>query len=151
MSSTDLQIRVPADLADTLIRLTEALAAMGAGDPAPYIALWRDAPDVTLFGAWGTVEQGHEALRRTFTWVGGRFSGGALVPRHDVVAVSGDLAYTVGVEHGHVRVDGGDPHPMTIRVTHILRRADGRWWLVHRHADHPPADPRSPAPGSAAR
>ena len=28
------------------------------------------------------------------------------------------------------------------RVTHVLRRIDGRWWLVHRHADFPPADQR---------
>jgi hypothetical protein len=27
-------------------------------------------------------------------------------------------------------------------VTHVLRRIDGRWWLVHRHADFPPVDQR---------
>jgi hypothetical protein len=26
---------------------------------------------------------------------------------------------------------------MTIRVTHIYRRIDGEWFLVHRHADFP--------------
>jgi hypothetical protein len=26
---------------------------------------------------------------------------------------------------------------MTIRVTHIYRRIDGEWYLVHRHADFP--------------
>lgn len=31
---------------------------------------------------------------------------------------------------------------MTLRVTHVLRRIDGRWWLVHRHADYPPVDER---------
>jgi hypothetical protein len=31
---------------------------------------------------------------------------------------------------------------MTIRVTHIYRRIDGEWRLVHRRADFPPADQR---------
>ena len=44
---------VPADLPLALDRLTEALAAIGSGDPAPYAALWPDTDDVTLFGAWG--------------------------------------------------------------------------------------------------
>jgi hypothetical protein len=34
---------------------------------------------------------------------------------------------------------------MTIRVTHVYRRFDDDWRLVHRHADFPPADQRRPA------
>ena len=93
-------------------------------------------------GRGGPIERGHDAVTTTFHWVGSRFSGGPIVPRHDVVGVSGDLAYTVGTEQGTVRIDGGDPVVMTLRVTHVLRRIDGRWWLVHRHADFPPADQR---------
>lgn len=137
-----MTVEVTRDLDAMLDRLAAALAAIGAGDPAPYAALWADDPDVTLYGAWGTVERGHRAVTATFDWVGSRFSDGALVPRHDVVHRSGDLAVTVGMEHGDVRVDGGARAPMTIRVTHVLRRIDGTWWLVHRHADHPPPDPR---------
>jgi hypothetical protein len=51
----------------------------------------------------------------------------------------------VGFERGEVVVDGGAPRPMTIRVTHIDRCVDGEWRLVHRHADFPPEDQRSPA------
>ena len=142
MTTTD--IGVPADLDRALDRVAEALAAMGSGDPYPYAALWADSPDVTLFGAWGPIERGRTALARTFDWVASRFSDGSLVPRHEVIGFSGDLAYTVGFEHGQVRVDDGDPFPMTIRVTHILRRIDGEWLLVHRHADFPPADQREP-------
>ena len=130
------------ELSRTLDRLADALAAMGAGDPGPYAALWARSDDVTLFGAWGPVERGHDAVTRTFEWVGSRFSDGALDPTHDVVHVAGDLACTVGSEHGVVRVDGGEPRPMTLRVTHVLKRVDGEWRLVHRHADFPPADQR---------
>jgi len=53
---------------------------MLAGDPAPYAALWADGAQPTLFGAWGTVEKGHEAVTSTFTWVGSRFSDGTSRP-----------------------------------------------------------------------
>jgi len=140
--SADLQTALPRD-PSALDRLAHALSAMGAGDPAPYAALWLDDPDVTLFGAWGPIERGHPAVTTTFSWVASRFSDGALVARHDVVGVSGDLAYTVGMEEGEVRVDGRAPFLMRLRVTHVLRRVDGEWWLVHRHADFPPADQRA--------
>jgi ketosteroid isomerase-like protein len=139
---TDAVSTVPGDLQLALDRLAAALAAMGAGDPAPYATLWAPGTDVTLFGAWGPIERGHDNVTRTFEWVGSRFSGGALLPRYDVVHVSGDLACTVGNEEGIVRVDGGEPFLMRIRVTHVLRRVDGQWLLVHRHADFPPKDQR---------
>ena len=133
---------IPPELRAALDDLEEALAAMGSGDPAPYAALWAEHGDVTLFGAWGPIERGYRRVTRTFDWVASRFSDGALVPAHDVIGYSGDLAYTVGFERGEVRVDGGDPVAMTLRVTHVLRRLDGNWQIVHRHADVPPADQR---------
>jgi hypothetical protein len=47
----------------------------------------------------------------------------------------------------------GDPGPMRrsgprmrttddAAVTHVLRRIDGKWRLVHRHADFPPPNQR---------
>jgi ketosteroid isomerase-like protein len=133
---------LPHDLAETLDELAAALGAMGTGDPAPYAALWAASPDVTLYGAWGPMDRGHGTVTTTFRWEGTRFSGGPLVPAHEVVDVSGDLAYTVGTERGTVRIDGGEPVVMTLRVTHVLRRIDGRWRLVRRHADFPPVDQR---------
>ncbi len=119
-----------------------ALAAMGNGDPEPYMACWARSDDITLFGAWGTIERGHERLMATFRWVGSRFKSGGLVPEDVIVHQSGDVAYTVGFERGEVVVDDGSRAPMLIRVTHVYRRIDGAWWLVHRHGDHPPQDPR---------
>jgi ketosteroid isomerase-like protein len=142
MTATDAPA-VPADLRAALDRVAAALTAILAGDPAPYAALWADGAQPTLFGAWGTVEKGHDAVVTTFTWVGSRFSDGTECrPRYEVVDWSGDLAYTVGFEEAEVRVDGGPPSAMTLRVTHVLRRVDGEWRLVHRHADYPPRDPR---------
>jgi ketosteroid isomerase-like protein len=41
-----------------------------------------------------------------------------------------------------VKVDG-EPRTYTLRVTHVYRRADGDWRIVHRHADVPPAEGRT--------
>jgi len=58
----------------------------------------------------------------------------ALYSHADVV--SGDLAYTVGIERGEVRVAGRDElSPMALRVTLIYRRENSTWKLIHRHAD----------------
>ena len=119
-----------------------ALAAMRAGDPQPYIDCWADTDDATLFGAWGPIEHGYQQVTETFRWVGSRFNGGDLDVENTVAYISGDLAYTVGFERGEVATDRGARRPMTIRVTHIYRRTDGAWRLVHRHADFPPADQR---------
>jgi ketosteroid isomerase-like protein len=136
-------VTAPPDFLATLDRVGAALDAMFRGDPRPYAALWADTDDVTLYGAWGPIEQGHDDVTRTFDWVASRFSDGVLEQcDYRVVAVSGDLGVTVGFERGVVRVDGGERRPMVLRVTHGFRRIDGTWWLAHRHADFPPADPR---------
>jgi ketosteroid isomerase-like protein len=120
-------------------RTASALAAMGAGDAAPYQECWAPTEDVTLFGAFGTIERGHADVMATLDWVASRFSGGVLTPEYDVVHVDGGSAYTVGFERGVVRIDGGEPAAITIRVTHVYRRIDDVWCIVHRHGDHPPA------------
>ncbi len=132
-------------LTEARARVKAALAAMGSGDPQPYMDLWAETDDVTLFGAWGPIEKGHQNLIETFRWVGSRFKTGALVPEDAVFFTSGDLAYSAGFERGEVAVDDGSTRPMTIRVTHVYRRFDDEWRLVHRHADFPPADQRRPA------
>jgi ketosteroid isomerase-like protein len=133
--------------AGALAQVKRALAAIATGNPAPYIDCWAESDDVTLFGAWGPIERGHAQVTRTFRWVGTRFQGGELVPDNMVAFASGDLAYTVGLERGEVVVDGGARQPMTLRVTHIYRRIDGAWRLVHRHADFPPEDQRRTVSG----
>lgn len=66
--------------------------------------------------------------------------------RSELVAadVSGDLAYTVGDEHSTKSVDGGPAQSDTLRVTHIYRRENGEWKIVHRHGDLLPVDQSAP-------
>ena len=123
-------------------------AAMLNGDPGPMISYWAAGEDITVFGGWGRVEKGHKPVTDAMRWVGSRFTGADAVDlEHLVIGSSGDLAYTVGFERSHVSVDGGPRGDMTLRVTHIYRRVDGGWKLIHRHADFPPPDPRTASPG----
>ena len=85
-------------------------------------------------------------MSRIFRWVASRFSNVSDY-RLELVAAgaSGDLAYTVGYEHSTGSVDGGPAQPNKLRVTHVYRRENGEWRIVHRHGDHPPVDQSPPA------
>jgi ketosteroid isomerase-like protein len=126
-----------------LARQAEAEEAFVNGDPQPRMELWSRGDPVTLFGAAGMSETGWDQLSRTFTWVASRFSE-VNDYRFDVevVEVSGDMAYTLGFERCMMSIAGRLVEPVTVRVTHIYRREDGQWRIVHRHADNPHRDPR---------
>jgi ketosteroid isomerase-like protein len=125
---------------------TAMQAAMLNGDPGPMISCWADSDDITVFGGWGRTEKGRKPVTDAMRWVASRFSGGDAVSlEHLAIASSEDLAYTAGFERSHVSVDGGPRQEMTLRVTHIYRRIDGGWRLIHRHADIPPPDPQKSA------
>jgi ketosteroid isomerase-like protein len=131
-------------LARALEEMTATTVAMYNGDPGRMINSWADSDDITLFGAWGPIEKGHKPVTDTMHWVGSRFTGAdAVNVEHTVIASSGDLAYTVGFERVHVSIDGQPPRDGVLRVTHIYRRIDSEWKLVHRHADFAPPDQRN--------
>ena len=121
-----------------LARHIEAEEAFVHGDPQPRMELWSRRDPVTVFGAIGMSESGWEKLSQTFTWVASRFSKVSNF-RVDVelVEVSGDMAYTLGFERFEGSVAGRAVEDVTVRVTHIYRREDGEWKIVHRHGDNP--------------
>ena len=52
----------------------------------------------------------------------------------------------MGHEHTSVSWDGIPLGPYTLRVTHVYRREDGEWKIVHRHADSIRNDQHPPLP-----
>jgi ketosteroid isomerase-like protein len=124
-------------------RISGAIGRITSGEAKAYIDCWAQADEVTLFGAWGPIERGHQTVADTFAWVGRRFSGPGLQTEIATSSSRGDFGYTVGFERGAAGIDGGPEQAMTIRVTHVYRREDPEWKLVHRHADIPPMDPRT--------
>jgi ketosteroid isomerase-like protein len=143
MGTKGTPTEIPTDFQQALDRVTAATIEMGHGNPEPYMALWSRADDASLFGAWGPCKQGWDDLSRTLRWVGNRFKGGELRAEVEVAGVLGDLAFTVGYEKGNMVVDGGEPKPLTIRLTHIYRRESGQWKVIHRHGDFAPIDESS--------
>jgi ketosteroid isomerase-like protein len=127
-------------LAATLPRLEAADTALHDGDPGPRIAMWSRRDPVTLFGA-ALSGTGWEEIGAVFARLGPRFSQCSGF-RYEVLAAgaSGDLGYIVGIEHTTASIDGAPPAPYRLRVTTVLRREDGEWRVVHRHADPDPAD-----------
>jgi len=128
-------------LADMLPRQVAAETAIHNGDAAPRLALWSRNDPVTLFGAKASGSgTGWDDLSAIFRTVASWFSDSTEY-NFEVVAAgaSGDLAYTVGYEHNRVKVNG-QPRTYTLRATHVYRRENGQWRIVHRHADVPPAD-----------
>jgi len=127
---------VSASFDDALRALSAALDAMGHGDPRPFAALWTRTDDATLMGGFGTHAVTAADVQATLEVVAGRFRGGALVPEYDRVLVEGAWAMTAGRERGVLSVDGGPPASFVVRVTHVWRREDDAWRIVHRHGDH---------------
>lgn len=136
-------------LATTLARQIEAETVVHNGNPEPRLKMWSTKDPVTLFGAYGPCKKGTEEVTQVFRWVASRFSN-CTAYRFELVAagVSGDMAYTVGYEHSTRAVDGGPAESSTVRVTHVYRRENGEWKIVHRHGDFLPADqsPREELP-----
>jgi ketosteroid isomerase-like protein len=124
-------------LAEMLPKQVAAETAIHNGDVAPRLALWSRNDPVTVFGAKRSAT-GWAKLDPIFRTVASWFSDAQFDFEVLAAGASGDLAYTVGYEHNRVKVDG-EPRSYTLRVTHVYRREDGQWRIVHRHADIPPA------------
>jgi len=135
-------------LTKTLARQVEAEEALHNGDLTPRMQMWSTQDPVTVFGAIKS-GSGWDEVSRLFRWIGSRFSN-CTAYRFELVAagVSSDLAYTVGFEHSSVSIDGVPIEPYTLRVTHVYRRENGEWKIVHRHADHVPSEQSPPAEAS---
>jgi ketosteroid isomerase-like protein len=78
-------------------------------------------------------------LSETFRWVASRFSNVSDYRFEVLVAdVRGDVAYAIGYERFNGSIDGRPVEAITVRSTHVYRREDGEWKIVHRHGDNPP-------------
>lgn len=111
--------------------------ALHNGDPAPRFETWSDRDPVTLFGAFFNAD-GPRAAREVFVKLARTFSQvGAGDIELLAADANGDLAYTAHREITSTSVNGV-PGQYTLRVTQVYRREDGRWKVVHRHADMDP-------------
>ena len=118
----------------------KAQSRFSNGDPTLWKQHASHRDDVTVLGRFGGYgEKGWDAVGARYDWASSQFKGGGATLKVEYlsVVVSGDLAFTVGIE----RREGGrvgdpqNPARGALRVTQIFRREDGAWKLLHRHAD----------------
>ena len=131
-----------------LARLEDATKGMLNGDASLWTELASHADDATLFPPLGGVARGWEEVGARYEAVAARSTPGSASVTFELLTsgVSGELAYVVSFQRNLFRAAGsGELRPIFTRVTHILRREEGQWRLLHRHMDHLPETYTPPA------
>jgi ketosteroid isomerase-like protein len=124
------------DLEEVIAQLRGAVNEFAKGNPEPAKALFSHRDDVMLANPFGPAVRGWDAVAAALDYAASRFSDGAVSGMERVVTyATDDLVVIHDIEHWKTRVGGGDLTPFDLRVTSTLRREDGAWKFVHRHAD----------------
>jgi hypothetical protein len=97
-----------------------ALAEQVSGNTDAFASVWSNRTDALIMGAVGLYS-----------------IGGDQVISHLVTMRNGDLASTMELERMTRHVDGAAEERI-LRSTQVYRKEEGRWRLVHRHADAVP-------------
>lgn len=123
-----------------LPRHVAAAEALHNGDPEPLSDLLARRDPTSLFPGMADHRTGRGAVTAVFRQIAPRFSNCTPLTFELVSAeVHGDLGYVVGYEHSQVSINNAPRVANDLRVTHIYRREDGVWRLVHRHGGGGPA------------
>ena len=114
-----------------------AVDAFTRGDAEPLKALFSHADDVTIANPFGPPVRGWPAAAETITRAATYYRDGVALGFDQISEyATPELAYIVEMERLEAKVGGSSERtPVTLRVTTVLRPEDGRWKIVHRHAD----------------
>ena len=137
-ATDDVNAIADADLREFMVDFREGTRLFMNGDPVKWKNNVSHSEDTMIMGAWGAYEKGWPEASARYDWAAARFkdSTARLDVEYLASGISGDLAYTVALEHAEVLLAGQDkPKPMSLRVTHIFRKEGGTWKLLLRHAD----------------
>ena len=122
-----------------LPRWEKAQSGFINGDPTQWKQNTSHRDDATILGAFGGYgEKGWGAVGARYDWASSQYKPGGATMNVEYlsVVVSGDLAFTVGIERQQgARVGDQNPMQRALRATQIFRRETGSWKLLHRHAD----------------
>jgi ketosteroid isomerase-like protein len=127
----------PPGLDAVLDEVEAAQVKLVNGHAEAFKALWSRRDDVTLAGGLGgAIARGWPQVSERLDWVATQYVDGTRT--HEVVSryEGPDLAYVVLRETiSFKRPTDGRAMVQELRVTQVFRREDGRWRIVHRHAD----------------
>ncbi|MEZ5850568.1 MAG: nuclear transport factor 2 family protein [Hyphomicrobiaceae bacterium] len=122
---------------DAIARLHDAMAKVANGDVAAIKALYTHTDEATSFYGWGGYEKGWEGVSRRWDWAARQFQGGSVRYESVSVVVGADMFLATDIEtYENQRMAGVEGLTgWTNRVTHVFRRENGEWRLVHRHGN----------------
>jgi uncharacterized protein (TIGR02246 family) len=125
------------DLDTVIDRYHLALDEFMKGNSMPAQDLFSQREDVTLGNPFGPFASGRKQVVEAMERAAANYRDGGAVAFDSIARrVTSDLAYVVEVERLRSKVGGReDVTPLSLRVTTVLRPEDGRWKIVHRHAD----------------
>jgi ketosteroid isomerase-like protein len=112
-------------------------SALMRGDLDSYFEHLRTSDDFLLMAPFGgEPTRGGDLTSERWAAVGRFFAHGRQATSQLLHAWrSGDMAALATIERAHVEVGGLAAQDWALRVTLVFRRQQGRWLLVHRHAD----------------
>lgn len=125
------------ELDEVLDRYQRAVDEFARGDPEPVKQLFSHTDDVALANPFGASVHGWRAVSEALDYASLRFRDGTVSAFEPVATyAAGDLASVHALEHWRARVgDRAEISAFDLRVTSTFRREEGKWRLVHRHAD----------------
>ena len=115
----------------------EASRAFVNGQIDPLLELSAQSSPATIFGPKGDCVQGAQEVNAANA-AGARMFDHGSSTNFEVMhsASTDDIGYWTGIQRAHVRLKGKPGEvEMDLRVTEIFRRKNGKWKLIHRHAD----------------
>jgi len=129
--------KTSSDFDTTIERYHKSLDDLLRGDPGPAKALFSSRTDVTLANPFGPAVRGKKEVDAVIDRAAAGFRDGKVAGFERLSGyVTPELAYIVETERLLAKLDGSsDISPFALRVTSVLRREDGGWKVVHRHAD----------------
>ena len=112
----------------------DAVAQQVGGQTEVFQSLWSQDDDVVLMGAAGSHQKGWHDVSARLSWASQHLSFGGFHVENLLTSVSGDLAFTVDLEHMSREVNGEVEH-RTLRATQGYRIEHGHWRVIFRHGD----------------
>ena len=133
-----------------LAKWEECITHFINGDPSLWKQNSSQTDDATIFGAFGGYgEKGWKDVGARYDWASSQYkpSGAKINVQYLGVIVGSELAYTVSIERSEALLgDMKKTAPRVLRATQIFRKEDGKWKLLHRHAD-PLIEKKGPTTG----
>lgn len=122
---------------EAIARLHAAMAKVAMGDVSAIKALYSHSAEATSFYGWGGYEKGWDGVSRRWDWAGRQFQGGTVSYENVTTVVTADMFFVTDIEtYSSQRIAGVEGVTgWSNRVTHVFRRENGDWRLVHRHAN----------------